>query len=102
MKQELMNKTYFDNHIGCFGNFDIEDLICKKYCALSLRCAIKRDKNIQMELFEDLISFEKNKILLRLYKKNSNFKTFPPQYSYRGIPPVFASGLSLLIPAQPH
>ena len=58
MKKELMNITYFDNHIGCFGNFNIEDLICKKYCALSLRCAIKRDKNIQMELFEDLISFE--------------------------------------------
>ena len=65
MKQELMNKTYFDNHIGCFGNFDIEDLICKKYCALSLRCAIKQDKNIQMELFEDLISFENMSIKIQ-------------------------------------
>lgn len=65
MKQDLMNTTYFDNHIGCFGNFNIEDLICKKYCALSLRCAIKRDKNIQMELFEDLISFENMSIKIQ-------------------------------------
>lgn len=58
MKKKLMNKTYFDNHIGCFGNFDMEDLICREHCILSLRCAIDRNKSIQMELFEDLISFD--------------------------------------------
>ncbi len=56
MKKELMNKISFDNHLGCFGNFNIEDPICKKLCALRLRCAIDRNKNAQMELLEDLIS----------------------------------------------
>lgn len=60
-----MNNTYLDNHIGCFGNFDIEDFICRKFCALSLRCAIKRDKNIQTELFEDLISFDSMSIKIQ-------------------------------------
>ena len=56
MKKELMNKISFDNHLGCFGNFNIENPICKKLCALRLRCAIDRNKNTQMELLEDLIS----------------------------------------------
>jgi len=56
MKKELINKVSFDNHLGCFGNFDIEDPICKKRCALRLRCAIDRNKNTRMELLEDLIS----------------------------------------------
>ena len=56
MKKELMNKISFDNHLGCFGNFNIDDPICKKLCALRLRCAIDRNKNAQMELLEDLIS----------------------------------------------
>jgi len=58
MKKKLKNKISFDNHLGCLGNFNIENLICKKFCALSLRCAIDRDKNTQMELLEDLISYD--------------------------------------------
>jgi hypothetical protein len=65
MKKELMNNAYFDNHIGCFGNFNMEDLICRKHCALSLRCAIDRNKSIQMELFEDLISFDNMSIKIQ-------------------------------------
>ena len=52
-----MNKTSFDDHLGCFGNFNIEDPICKKFCILRLRCAIDRSKNTRMELLEGLISY---------------------------------------------
>ena len=65
MKKKLVNNSYLDNHIGCFGNFDIEDFICRNFCALSLRCSIKRDKNIQTELFEDLISFDSMSIKIQ-------------------------------------
>ena len=58
MKTELKKKISFDNHLGCFGNFNVEDLICNKFCILSLRCAIESDKNTQMELLEDLISYD--------------------------------------------
>lgn len=56
MKKELMNKISLDNYLDCFGNFNIKNPICKTFCALSLRCAIDRDKNIKMDLLEDLIS----------------------------------------------
>jgi len=56
MKKELMNKISLDEHLDCFGNFNIENPICKTFCALSLRCVIDRDKTIKMDLLEDLIS----------------------------------------------
>ncbi len=56
MKKELMNKISLDAHLDCFGNFNIKNPICKTFCALSLRCAIDRDKNIKIDLLEDLIS----------------------------------------------
>lgn len=51
-----MNKISLDDHLDCFGNFDIKNPICKTFCALSLRCAIDRDKNVKIDLLEDLIS----------------------------------------------
>ena len=57
MKKELMNLISIDDHLGCLGNFNIQDPLCKKLCALSLRCAIDRDKNTRLELLEDLMSY---------------------------------------------
>lgn len=57
MKKELMNQISIDNHLGCLGNFNIEDPLCKKLCALNLRCAINRNKNARLELLEDLMSY---------------------------------------------
>jgi hypothetical protein len=56
MKEELVIKTSLDDHLGCFGDFNIQNPICKKFCALSLRCAIERDHNSRLELLEDLMS----------------------------------------------
>ncbi len=56
MKKELNNKIPLDDHFGSFGDFNIEDPICKKFCVLSLRCIIERDQNVRMEILEDLVS----------------------------------------------
>jgi len=52
-----MNQLSFNGHLGCLGNFNNQDPICRKLCALSLRCAIDSEKNTQMEFLEDLISY---------------------------------------------
>lgn len=57
MKKKLENQISLDDHLGCLGNFNIQDPICKNLCALSLRCAIDHEKNTRMELLEDLISY---------------------------------------------
>jgi len=55
MKKELIDRIALDNHLGCYGDFNKEDPICKKYCALRLRCAIERDQNARIEILEDLV-----------------------------------------------
>ena len=45
-----------DDRLGCFGEFDIEDPICSKYCALCIRCAIERERNVHMEILEDIFT----------------------------------------------
>jgi hypothetical protein len=57
MKKDLLSQISIDDHLGCLGNFDVEDPLCIKHCALNLRCAINRDKNVRLELLEDLMSY---------------------------------------------
>ncbi len=56
MKKEFKKKISFNDHLGCYGNFSLSDPICKKYCALNLRCAIKANQKERMEILEDLVS----------------------------------------------
>lgn len=56
MKEMPIEDTFLDDHIGCFGRFQIEDPICKSLCALSLRCSIEREQNNRLELLEELVS----------------------------------------------
>lgn len=58
MKKELINKTSLDDHAGCFGNFNIEDPICKKLCAIRIRCAVERDYNTRLDILEDLVFYD--------------------------------------------
>ena len=54
MKKKLNMSS--DDYLGCFGNFDINDTICKKHCALRLRCSIECDQNTRLEILNDLVS----------------------------------------------
>ena len=58
MQKELMRILSFDNHLGCFGGFNIKDTVCKKFCALNLKCAIEQENNDRLEILDDLVSSE--------------------------------------------
>jgi hypothetical protein len=58
MKKSIEDNDYYDEHIGCFGEFNIEDPVCNKLCVLSLRCAIEKDQNDRFEILEELVSTE--------------------------------------------
>ncbi|MFO7929895.1 MAG: hypothetical protein ACQETG_03330 [Thermodesulfobacteriota bacterium] len=55
-----MNEIYLDNQnedvVECFARFDIRSRICRKYCALRLRCAIEQSEQMRIEQLEDLMS----------------------------------------------
>lgn len=57
MKQkEKVRKIHLDDYVGCFGRFRADNIVCKKYCAINLRCAIEQDQNVRLELLEDLVA----------------------------------------------
>ncbi len=58
MKKTLKDAIQCDDHCGCLGEFDGNDMVCKKYCALKLRCAIERSENYQMDIIEELMVFD--------------------------------------------
>jgi hypothetical protein len=32
----------------------LEDAVCRKFCALNLRCAIEKEQNIRMDIIDDI------------------------------------------------
>ena len=49
---------YLDQYVGCFGGFRKNDPICRKRCAINLRCAIEQERNERFEILEDLVSVD--------------------------------------------
>ena len=49
-----MKNNLLDDHIGCFGEFNFHDPVCKKWCALNIRCAIEHENATKLELLEEL------------------------------------------------
>ena len=56
MKNEFVDHVFLNSLKGCFGDYNTEDTICTKMCALRLRCTIEHNQNMRMELIEDLVS----------------------------------------------
>jgi hypothetical protein len=58
MKKELFERDRLSRYLQCFGEFDIEDPVCKALCALRLRCAVEYGQREQMDLMEGLFVSE--------------------------------------------
>lgn len=56
MKKDFAKEINLDRHLGCFGAFDVQDPVCRKHCAINLRCVIEKNQNLKMEILEDLVS----------------------------------------------
>jgi len=54
MNIDGIDKSVLTDHLGCFGNFYLEDPICKTCCAINMRCAIEREQNDRIEILQDL------------------------------------------------
>ena len=58
MSLEEKTRPVLEHHVGCFGEFNPEDRICRKFCALCIRCSIESDQVTKMEILEDLFFAE--------------------------------------------
>jgi len=58
MKKESLEYGSADHREGCLGEYDGKDQVCRSRCALRLRCAIEKERNLRTELLEELVSVE--------------------------------------------
>lgn len=49
--------------LGCFGGFRSEDRICRRHCAVRIRCAIEMDQKTCVEVCEEMA--ESDDLLLK-------------------------------------
>jgi len=56
MNEAISARRRLDTHLGCYGNFAMDDPVCKRMCALRLRCAIERDQRERMEVLEEWVA----------------------------------------------
>ncbi len=58
MQKESLRILSFDDHLGCFGEFNFKDPVCKKFCAVNVKCAIDYENNTRLEILDDLVFTE--------------------------------------------
>lgn len=58
MKKKIVDSKMVGNRFECFGCFDPDDLVCRAWCQLSIRCAIAQNQYFDFEMVEDLVSVE--------------------------------------------
>jgi hypothetical protein len=54
MKSQEVKPVLLDQYLDCFGSMSLEDAVCRKFCALNLRCAIEKEQNIRMDIIDDI------------------------------------------------
>ena len=58
MSRTINREQLLNRHLGCYGEFQLSDAICKKQCAIRIRCAIESEQKQRLEMLEELVSIE--------------------------------------------
>ena len=58
MKKKIIDPKLLANRFECFGCFNPEDVVCRDWCQLNIRCAIAQNQYFEVEMLEDLVSSE--------------------------------------------
>ena len=56
MQKRIVEIEGIDDQIGCVGEYDPADELCLKHCALKLRCLIEYNRNLRIEVIEDIVA----------------------------------------------
>lgn len=48
-------EKHMSKHLDCFGAFDSSNPVCRKHCAICLKCVIEKNRNFQLDLIDDFL-----------------------------------------------
>ncbi|MDY6905594.1 MAG: hypothetical protein SWH61_13030 [Thermodesulfobacteriota bacterium] len=55
---DMLNLLDKNDYIGCIGNYNPQDRLCTKKCALALKCVIEYNRNIELTQLEEIFGEE--------------------------------------------
>ena len=58
MSSNLYTVSTTNEPMDCFGDYDNNNPLCVKHCAIKLRCAIEQNNNMRIEILEELMASE--------------------------------------------
>jgi hypothetical protein len=65
MTKYLQNISAWGDHVSCYGNFNLADVICRKGCAIRLRCAIDKNNANRSEPIWQLVSSDEVYLIIQ-------------------------------------
>jgi hypothetical protein len=45
-----------DGRLDCFGEFNLQDAVCKNCCALAVNCAVTKVKYLSVQVLDDVVT----------------------------------------------
>ncbi len=56
IKVKIIKQEFLEGRLHCFGDFDSEDSICLKHCALNINCAIAKHDYFSFQVRNESIA----------------------------------------------
>lgn len=58
MRKKIIDSKLLKDRFDCIGCYDPDDMICRKWCQLSIRCAIVQHQYEELEILEGIFDAE--------------------------------------------
>lgn len=65
MSDKLNMINFSDELLDCFGDYNNNNPVCTKHCAIKLRCAVEQNNNMRIEILEDLMASESSQVKIQ-------------------------------------
>lgn len=54
--EQFGNSNEYSDTVDCYGRFDARAILCRKFCAVRLRCAVEQSEQMKIEQLEDMMN----------------------------------------------
>ena len=57
MKKTILDSKLLEGRFDCFGQYDSDDIICRNWCQLNIRCVIAQQQGQELEIIDEFLHF---------------------------------------------
>lgn len=65
MNKKKLIKRIIETHVDCFGEFESADSICRKKCALSIKCSLEKARSQQLMFADEIFDLDDTELQIQ-------------------------------------